>query len=508
MKRALISVTDKTGIVDFAAGLVKLGYEIISTGGTLKVIKDAKISAISIDDVTGFPEMLDGRVKTLHPMVHGGLLYKRDDKTHVDTVKEHGIAPIDMVVVNLYDFEGSLKANKAHSDMIENIDIGGPSMIRSAAKNYKDVLVVVDVNDYTEILKRLEEKSIDETYKEILAMKAFSATAYYDSMISRYFIKHTKVQSDKFTIGLKKEDELRYGENPHQGATVYNDSFVDSLLSSYEQLNGKELSFNNLNDLNGAIELVKEFDIKKNEYVAVAVKHATPCGVALGRNGFEAYKKAYEADKLSIFGGIVAVNFEVDEKTAKLMSEVFLEVIAAPRFTSEALEILKEKKNLRLLVLDFNKETVDINIKYTSGKMLIQESDKNQEELENIVTKKNPTSDELKDLKFAMKVCKHVKSNAIVLAKDETTIALGGGQTSRIWALNSAINNYADKDIKGSVMASDAFFPFSDCVELAAKYGITSIIQPGGAIRDQDSIDSCDDNEISMVFTGVRHFKH
>lgn len=508
MKRVLISVTDKTGIVDFATGLAKLGYEIVSTGGTLKVIKDAGIQAISIDDVTGFPEMLDGRVKTLHPKVHGGLLYKRNNQTHVDTVKEHEITPIDMVVVNLYDFEGSLKANKSHSEMIENIDIGGPSMIRSAAKNYKDVLVVVDVNDYSEILNRIKVNELDEKFREVLAMKAFSSTAYYDSMISRYFVKHTGVEADKFTLGFKKADELRYGENPHQGAVVYNDSFVDSLLSSYTQLNGKALSFNNLNDLNGAIELVKEFDIFKGEYVAVAVKHATPCGVALGNNGFEAYKKAYEADKLSIFGGIVAVNFEVDKETAMLMSEVFLEVIAAPSFTDEALTILREKKNLRLLVIDFTKDTVDINIKYTSGKVLIENADKNQEELANVVTKKMPTTAEMKDLIFAMKVCKHVKSNAIVLAKNETTVALGGGQTSRIWALNSAINNYSDKEINGSVMASDAFFPFADCVELAANHGITSIIQPGGAMKDKESIESCDNNNISMVFTGVRHFRH
>ncbi|MGL5440516.1 MAG: bifunctional phosphoribosylaminoimidazolecarboxamide formyltransferase/IMP cyclohydrolase [Filifactoraceae bacterium] len=508
MKRALISVTDKSGILEFAKKLVDLDYEIISTGGTLKVLRDSNIPAISVEEITKFPEILDGRVKTLHPKIHGGLLYIRDDDCHLNTISEHDISPIDMIVVNLYDFEGLLKGGNPHDIMIENIDIGGPSMIRSAAKNYKDVLVVVDVNDYDEILRRIEEDALDVNFREWLAMKGFCATAYYDSMISRYFIKNTGLESEKLTLGFKKVETLRYGENPHQNAVLYDDGFVDSILSSYVQLNGKKLSFNNLNDLNSGIELIKEFDISKGECAAVAVKHASPCGVALGENGYEAYKKAYEADKLSIFGGIVVVNFEIDEKIAELMNEVFLEVIAAPGYTVDAIRILKGKKNLRLLVIDLEKIIVDFNIKYISGKVLVQDTDKNQKEEKFVVTKKAPSQSELRDLEFAMKVCKHVKSNGIVIAKNEATIAIGGGQTSRIWALESAINNYSDKDFFGCVMASDAFFPFGDCIELAGKKGITSVIQPGGAVRDQESISLCDEKNISMIFTGIRHFRH
>lgn len=508
MKRALISVTDKTGVSDFANKLSNLGYEIVSTGGTLSAIKDSGIDAIAIDEITNFPEMLDGRVKTLHPMVHGALLYRRDLPSHVETAKKYDIKPIDIVAVNLYDFEGSLKAKKSHEEMIENIDIGGPSMIRSAAKNHRDVLVVVDPSDYDEVIERLQNGSADLDFREKMAMKAYSATAYYDSMIARYFMKKTSQESKTFTIGLKKVDDLRYGENPHQGAKVYADTFVKSYFSDYKQLNGKELSYNNLNDLNSAVELCAEFDSQSGDYAAVALKHATPCGVALGTSAFDAYKKTYEADKLSIFGGIIAINAVVCAETAKLMSEIFLEVVAAPGYTEEALEILKQKKNLRVLVIDFKAKRAEIDIKYVSGQVLIQETDSVEDAKFECATTSSPTSEEERDLKFAMKVCKYVKSNAVVIAKNTTTVAIGGGQTSRIWALNSAINNYSDKDFKGCVMASDAFFPFPDCVEKAAEIGITSIIQPGGAMRDQLSIDECNKNNISMIFTGTRHFKH
>lgn len=508
MKRALISVTDKTGISDFASKLSKLGYEIVSTGGTLKTIKDSGVDAIAIDEVTNFPEMLDGRVKTLHPMVHGALLYKRDCPSHVETVKKHNINPIDIVAVNLYDFEGSLKANKSHEDMIENIDIGGPSMIRSAAKNHRDVLVVVDPSDYDEVIERLQNGGADLNFREKMAMKAYSATAYYDSMIARYFMKKTNEESKTFTLGLKKVADLRYGENPHQGAKVYTDSFVTSYFSDYRQLNGKELSYNNLNDLNSAVELCAEFDSEAGDYAAVALKHATPCGVALGTSIFDAFKKTYEADKLSIFGGIVAMNSLVCAETANLMSEIFLEVVAAPGYTDEALEILKQKKNLRILIINFKAKKAEIDIKYVSGQVLIQDTDSVEDEKFECSTTTCPTIEEKRDLKFAMRVCKYVKSNAIVIAKDTTTVAIGGGQTSRIWALNAAINNYADKDFKGCVLASDAFFPFPDCVEKAAEIGITAIIQPGGAMRDQLSVDECNKNNISMIFTGTRHFKH
>lgn len=508
MKRALISVTDKSNIDFLAKELTSLGYQIISTGGTLKTILESGIEAISIEEITSFPQMLDGRVKTLHPMVHGALLYKRDNPSHVETVEKYSISPIDIVVVNLYDFEGTLKNGKSHEDIIENIDIGGPSMIRSAAKNYKDVIVVVDPKDYEDVILRLKNDSLDLNFREKLAMKAYSVTAYYDSMIARYFMKKTNEESDTFTIGLKKEEDLRYGENPHQKAAIYNDTFSTSYFSKYKQLNGKELSFNNLNDLNTAVELCGEFSIKNGEYAAVALKHATPCGVALGNNTYEAFKKAYEADKLSIFGGIIALNGEVCKDTAELMSEIFLEVIAAPSYTKEALDILTQKKNLRILIIDFNTKRAEIDMKYVSGKVLIQETDSSEDSIFECVTRNSPNQSEEKDLKFAMKVCKYVKSNAIVIAKNTTTVAIGGGQTSRIWALDTALNNYKEKDFKGSVMASDAFFPFPDCVNKAAEVGIIAIIQPGGAIRDQESIEACNKEGIAMIFTKTRHFKH
>lgn len=502
---ALISVTDKTGIADFALGLERFGYEIVSTGGTLKVLVDAGVKAISIDELTGFPEMLDGRVKTLHPMVHGGILHKRDNENHVATVKEHNIKPIDMVVVNLYDFEGTLKSGKPHEDIVENIDIGGPSMIRSAAKNYKDVAVVTDPKDYDDILERLQNGELDEAYKRKLAYKAFSLTGYYDAMIGRYFASLEKeVFPERTAIGLLKESSLRYGENPHQMAAVYQDAMTTSLMTGMEQLHGKELSFNNLNDLNTALELANEFD----QPAVSVIKHATPCAVAIGSTVHEAFVRAYEADKMSIFGGIVATNVEMDSVTAKEMDEIFLEIVAAPSYTAEALEVLKKKKNLRILTINFKNNSAALDIKFTSGKVLMQESDNlNFEKLETVTTTV-PTEQEMEDMKFAMIVCKHVKSNAIVIAKDGATVAISGGQTSRIWALQNAIRNNPDKDFKGSSLASDAFFPFDDCVTLSAEHGVAAIMQPGGAGKDQDSIDACNNSGIAMVFTGTRHFKH
>ncbi len=503
--KALISVTDKTGIADFALGLEKFGYEIVSTGGTLKVLLDAGVKAISIDELTGFPEMLDGRVKTLHPKVHGAILYIRANQTHSATVKEHGIEPIDMVVVNLYDFEGTLKSGKPHDQIVENIDIGGPSMIRSAAKNYKDVAVVTDPKDYEEILERLSNKTLDEAYKRKLAYKAFSLTGYYDAMIGRYFAGlENETFPERTAIGLIKDSSLRYGENPHQNAAVYGDAMTSSLMTGMSQLHGKELSFNNLNDLNTALELASEFE----EPAVAVIKHATPCAAAVGSTIYEAFVRAYEADKVSIFGGIVAMNKEMDADTAKALDEIFLEIVAAPSYTSEALEILKKKKNLRILVINFANKKSALDIKFTSGKVLIQEADNlNYEKLETVTTIE-PTKKQMDDMKFAMIVCKHVKSNAIVIAKDKATIAISGGQTSRIWALQNAIRNNSDKDFTGCSLASDAFFPFDDCVTLSAEYGISAIIQPGGAGKDQDSIDACNKAGIAMVFTGTRHFKH
>ena len=507
MKRALVSVTNKDGIVEFCKGLVELDFEIVSTGGTLKKLQEAGIDAIPIDDVTGFPEMLDGRVKTLHPMVHGGLLFRRDLESHVATVKEHGIKPIDLVCVNLYEFEKALKAGKPMADMIENIDIGGPSMIRSAAKNFKDVLIVTDVNDYDKVLEAIKNDTADFDFRLNLAYKAFATTGSYDAIISRYF---ANVVGDEFpnvlNISLKKTEHLRYGENSQQRANNYVDAFVQNSLLDYEQLNGKEISFNNVNDLYGAVAIVREFG---DQIVTAAIKHSTPCGVALGNTGYESYMKAYEADPQSIFGGIVAVNYKVDKETALKMNEIFLEIVAAPDFEEEALEVFKQKKNLRVLKLkNFKANEAKYDIKYLEGKVLVQDLNKKMIDELKVVTTKQPTQEQISDMEFGMRVVKYVKSNAICIVKNGVTLAIGGGQTSRVWALENAIHNNQDKDFKGAVLASDAFFPFNDCVQVAANAGISAIVQPGGSVRDQDSIDLCNELNIPMVFTGYRHFRH
>ena len=507
MKRALVSVTNKDGIVEFCKGLEKLGFEIVSTGGTLNKLKEAGINAIAIDEVTKFPEMLDGRVKTLHPKVHGGLLFRRDLESHVKTVEEYGIHPIDLVCVNLYEFEKALKSNKPMADMIENIDIGGPSMIRSAAKNFKDVLIITDPKDYNDVLNAIENKTDDYDFRLNLAYKAFSTTGAYDAMISRYF---ASVVGDEFpdtlNLSLKKVEHLRYGENSQQAANKYEDSFVQKSLLDYEQLHGKEISFNNVNDLYGAVAVVREF---KDYIVTAAIKHSTPCGVAIGATGYESYMKAYEADPQSIFGGIVAVNYKVDKKTAEQMNKIFLEIVAAPDYDEDALEVLKQKKNLRILKLtNLDAREAKYDIKYLEGKVLVQELNNKMILEHKVVTNVAPTEDQLSDMEFGMRVVKYVKSNAICIVKNGVTLAIGGGQTSRVWALENAIHNNQDKDFKGSVLASDAFFPFNDCVSVAAKAGISAIVQPGGSVRDQDSIDLCNELNIPMVFTGYRHFRH
>ena len=507
MRRALVSVTDKTGIVEFCQGLEQLGFEIISTGGTLKVLKEAGIKAIAIDDVTGFPEILDGRVKTLHPMVHGGLLYRRDLKEHVETVEKMDIKPIDLVCVNLYQFEKALHEHQPLETMIENIDIGGPSMIRSAAKNFKDVLIVTDVNDYADVLKAIENQEDDFDFRKRLAYKAFRTTGAYDAMISRFFQNLCGEDfPDVINFSFKKVEHLRYGENSQQAANKYEDSFVEKSLLDYEQLHGKEISFNNVNDLYGAVSVVREFG---DEIVTAAIKHSTPCGVAVGSTGYESYMKAYEADPQSIFGGIVATNYKVDAQTAAKMNEIFLEIVAAPDFDEDALEILKKKKNLRILKLkNLQAREAKYDIKYLEGKVLIQELNSKMIDDLKVVTETVPTESQIADMVFGMKVVKYVKSNAICIVKNGVTLAIGGGQTSRVWALENAIHNNPDKDFNGAVLASDAFFPFNDCVEVAHQAGIGAVIQPGGSIKDQDSIDLCNTYNMPMVFSGYRHFRH
>jgi phosphoribosylaminoimidazolecarboxamide formyltransferase/IMP cyclohydrolase len=513
VSRALISVSDKTGIVEFAQQLQKLGIEIISTGGTARTLNDAGVKVTNISDITGFPECLDGRVKTLHPKIHGGLLAVRSNPRHMREIEELGIETIDIVVINLYPFKQTiLKENVLLEEAIENIDIGGPTMLRAAAKNYQDVAVVVDPKDYQVILEELKETggvSLETKFR--LAYKVFEHTSHYDTLIASFLREKLSLDSfpETFTMTFEKAQDMRYGENPHQKAVFYKEiGAAPGTLVNAVQLHGKELSYNNINDTNGALELLKEFE----EPTVVAVKHANPCGVASANNIYEAYKKAYESDPVSIFGGIVAANREIDEATATEINKIFIEIVIAPSYTKEALDILASKKNIRILKLSditaaLPEDTYDV--KKVSGGLLVQSINQDLLDMDSLqyVTEKKPTSEQLEDMIFAMKVVKHAKSNAIVLAKDKYTIGVGPGQTNRIMAAKIAIEYGGDRT-NGAVMASDAFFPFPDCVEAAAKAGIKAIIQPGGSIKDQESIEACNKYGIAMVFTGKRHFKH
>lgn len=509
--RALISVSDKHGILPFAKHLAEMNIEIISTGGTAKLLREEGIEVLKISDITGFPECLDGRVKTLHPKIHGGILAMRDNPDHQRQIKELDITPIDIVVVNLYPFKNTIeKENVILEDAIENIDIGGPTMLRSAAKNYKDVSVITDPADYEKIIEELRIKGeVSQETKYDLALKVFEHTSQYDTMIATYLRKRTgsKEYPSSLTLSFEKVQDLRYGENPHQAAAFYKDMVKsEGTLINARVLHGKELSYNNINDTNGALEILKEYS---GEPTVVAVKHANPCGIASADCICDAYKKAYECDPISIYGGIIAANREIDKDTALKINETFIEVIVAPTYTQEALEVLKTKKNIRILELpNIEKQGYGMEFKRVLGGILVQDRDEKLLDDEvKCVTKRQPTAQEMEDLIFAWKAVKNTKSNGISVAKDKMLIGNGPGQVSRIWALENAIRQGKER-VVGAVLASDAFFPFEDCVEAAANAGITAIIQPGGSIRDEASITLCNEKNIAMVFTGLRHFKH
>lgn len=517
--RALISVSDKTGIVELAKELALLGTEIISTGGTYKRLMEAGVEAVEISDITGFPECLDGRVKTLHPAVHAGLLAMRGNPDHMEQLSRLKIDTIDIVVVNLYPFKATiLKEGVTRAEAVENIDIGGPTMLRSAAKNYQDVAVLVDPADYGRVLSELKEYGeVSLDTKFYLMQKVFMHTSSYDTLIADYIRKQRNDTAfpETLTMTYEKVQDMRYGENPHQAAAFYREigrrkgSIADAV-----QHNGKELSFNNINDTNGALELLKEF----SEPTVVACKHGNPCGVGGADNIYDAWRKAFAADKVSIYGGIVVLNRELTLAVAEEMKSVFLEVVVAPSYEKEALELLKTKKNVRLLELkdiEVPQQADALDLKKVNGGLIIQTIDNKlftgEDELK-VVTDRAPSAKELEDLRFAWRVVKFVKSNGIALAKNKQSVGIGPGQVCRIWAARQAIDHAAElideNATMGAVMASDAYFPFEDCVEAAHEAGITAIIQPGGSIRDEDSIKKCNEYGISMVFTGMRHFKH
>ena len=510
MKRALVSVSDKSGLVEFVKGLESLGWQIIATGGTQRLLEQSGVKTIGISEVTGFPEICDGRVKTLHPKVHGGLLARRDEASHLEALKENGIEFIDLVCVNLYPFRQTIaKPDVTMEDAIENIDIGGPSMLRSAAKNYRDVTVVCDPADYQTILAEIAEGGNTKVETRLaLSAKAYTHTAQYDSCIAT-FMREKAGLSEKLFLEFDVKQSLRYGENPHQSAKFYSDNQTTAFSLAYaEQLGGKELSYNNIQDANAALNIVREFD----EPFCVALKHMNPCGAAIGNTIEEAWTAAYEADKVSIYGGIVAVNRPLTAEVAQGMKPIFLEIVMAPEFTAEALEILSTKKNLRLLKVDMTKSDKPIN-QYISvnGGLLVQQLDTVTKEVteDMCVTETKPTEAQLVDMNFGWRVVKHVKSNAIAVVKDGHTLGVGAGQMNRVGSAEIALKQaHAAGFTEGLVLASDGFLPFDDTVAFAAQYGVTAIVQPGGSIRDEDSIKKANELGITMLFTGMRHFKH
>jgi phosphoribosylaminoimidazolecarboxamide formyltransferase/IMP cyclohydrolase len=521
--RALLSVSDKAGLIDFATALAGYDIELVSTGGTAKALKDAGLRVIDVADLTGFPEMMDGRVKTLHPKVHGGLLAIRGNKEHAASMQAHHIAPIDLLVVNLYPFEATVAKGAAYDDCIENIDIGGPAMIRAAAKNHNDVTVVVEPADYERVLGELAQHSGMTTLelRQKLAAKAYARTAAYDAAISNWFAETLRDNAPDYrAFGGKLIQALRYGENPHQSAAFYRAPGQRFGVASARQLQGKELSYNNINDTDAAYECIAEFDANRTA-ACVIVKHANPCGVAEGASPLDAYKKALACDPTSAFGGIVALNRTLDADAAKAITEIFTEVIIAPEATEEAIKIVAAKKNLRLLLAGGmpDPRASGLLVKSVAGGLLVQSRDNavvDDMQLK-VVTKRAPGDIELADLRFAFRVAKHVKSNTIVYAKDRATVGIGAGQMSRVDAARIAARKAEDaaKDMKldvpltkGSVVASDAFFPFADGLLVAIEAGATAVIQPGGSMRDDEVIKAADKHGIAMVFTGVRHFRH
>jgi phosphoribosylaminoimidazolecarboxamide formyltransferase / IMP cyclohydrolase len=521
--RALISVSDKTALIDFARSLAGYGIELVSTGGTRKALGDAGIAALDVSELTGFPEMMDGRVKTLHPAVHGGLLAIRDNKDHAAAMQKHGVRPIDLLVVNLYPFESTVAQGADFTTCIENIDIGGPAMIRAAAKNHSDVTVVVDPGDYAVVLAELARHKGMTTLalRRMLAAKAYARTAVYDAAIASWFAHELAEDTPVYrAVGGRLIERLRYGENPHQWAAFYRVPDVRAGVATARQLQGKQLSYNNINDTDAAYECVAELDAKRAA-ACVIVKHANPCGVAEGKNLADAYRRALACDPVSAFGGVVAVNRPLDADAARAITEIFTEVIIAPDASAEAIAIIGGKKNLRLLLAGGlpDPRAVGTTLKTVAGGFLVQSRDNAvvDDIVLKVVTKRAPTDAELRDLRFAFRIAKHVKSNAIVYARDGAAVGIGAGQMSRVDAARIAARKAEDAAnevgmqeplTRGSVVASDAFFPFPDGLLVAIEAGATAVIQPGGSVRDEDVIKAADDHDIAMVFTGTRHFRH